>query len=66
MLDPWIIEEIRRREEAERSHRERPVVHIETPQLPAHDQGSSSGERPQQGPHHGEERGVVIIDFSIG
>ena len=28
MLDPWIIEEIRRREEEEREHREQPVLEI--------------------------------------
>jgi hypothetical protein len=33
MLDPWIIEEIRRREEEERQDRQRPVVELplETP-----------------------------------
>ena len=28
MLDPWIIEEIRRREEEERQDREQPVLEI--------------------------------------
>jgi len=60
MLDPWIIEEIRRREEEERKH-QRPVVHIETPQLPADRGGVGSGEK-----QPGEERGVAIIDFTIG
>jgi hypothetical protein len=58
MLDPWIIEEIRRREEEERQHRdERPVLEIplELPVMvptgkPADDN---------------EERGVVILDFSV-
>jgi hypothetical protein len=58
MLDPWIIEEIRRREEEERQHREQPVLEIPM-DLPF---------RPNQGtpaPPPGEERGVVIVDFRI-
>jgi hypothetical protein len=59
MLDPWIIEEIRRREEEERQHEaERPVLEIPM-ELPVY---------PPQGkadPGPGEERGVVIVDFSI-
>jgi hypothetical protein len=58
MLDPWIIEEIRRREEEERQHREQPVLEIpmDLPVFP--NQGNPS-------PPSGEERGVVIVDFSI-
>jgi hypothetical protein len=58
MLDPWIIEEIRRREEEERQHREQPVLEIPM-DLPVY---------PNQGnpnPPPGEERGVVIVDFSV-
>ncbi|MDB4971256.1 MAG: hypothetical protein JWN44_6945 [Myxococcales bacterium] len=60
MLDPWIIEEIRRREEEEREHREQPVLEIpmEMPVYPNH-----GGTPP--GPQPGEERGVVIVDFSV-
>ena len=63
MLDPWIIEEIRRREEEERQHREqRPVLEIpmDLPVYPT--QGG-----PQKGgkPEPGEERGVTIVDFSV-
>jgi hypothetical protein len=57
MLDPWIIEEIRRREEEEREQRERPVLELplESPAYP----------RPTGKPDDaGEERGVVILDFS--
>jgi hypothetical protein len=56
MLDPWIIEEIRRREEADRHDRERPHLEIplEMPQYP------STDTRP---PPPGEERGVVILDL---
>ena len=66
MLDPWIIEEIRRREEEERQHREQPVmeIHIETPRYespryPQSDRDTSDRKQP------GEERGVAIVDFSI-
>ncbi len=62
MLDPWIIEEIRRREEEERQHREqRPVLDIplEAPEFPPEHGGSA---RP---PESDLERGVVIVDFSI-
>jgi hypothetical protein len=61
MLDPWIIEEIRRREEEERAEREqRPIVQIplETPQFPS--ERDRVGER---GPK--EDRGVTIVDFTI-
>jgi len=55
MLDPWIIEEIRRREEAERHDRERPALEIPM-------------DMPQPYPTvrpdpPAEERGVVILDF---
>jgi hypothetical protein len=56
MLDPWIIEEIRRREEREREA-ERPRL-----ELPLHMPRESHADTPTQK----EERGVSIIDFSIG
>ncbi len=59
MLDPWIIEEIRRREEEERRNREqRPAIEIpyEAPRYPSETDGSKQP---------GEERGVVIVDFTI-
>jgi hypothetical protein len=60
MLDPWIIEEIRRREEEERHHREqRPVV--ELPLDAPYHPGGPQGGRPERKPD--EERGVVILDF---
>ncbi len=59
MLDPWIIEEIRRREEEERQQREqRPVLEMPFEQPPYPD-----AQKPE---NPGEERGVVIVDFSIG
>jgi len=58
MLDPWIIEEIRRREEAEQGY-DRPVLEIpmEMPNYPPTDT------RPE--PQPGEERGVIILDYSV-
>lgn len=59
MLDPWIIEEIRRREREERQRREeRPG--LEMPVMPTRPPESEnrSGEQ-------GNDRGVVILDFSI-
>lgn len=55
MLDPWIIEEIRRREEERRKEHERPVV-IEMPQADPPERGRpTDGDEPQ--------RGVVVIDL---
>ncbi len=61
MLDPWIIEEIRRREEQEeRARREqRPVVEISYDLPVLVPTGKPAKEE------KGEERGVVIVDFSI-
>ncbi len=56
MLDPWIIEEIRRREEADqRDDRPQLEIPIEMPRYP------STDTLPEQPP--GEERGVVILEF---
>lgn len=60
MLDPWIIEEIRRREEEETRERERAVLEISM-EMPVH---RPEGEVPTQTPNK-EERGVTIVDFSI-
>ena len=67
MLDPWIIEEIRRREEEQRQREEqrsRLEIHIETPPE-SHDRSSG---RSQPGPTPvppASDRGVTIIDFSV-
>jgi hypothetical protein len=56
MLPPFIIEQIRKREEEERHRRHEPPV-LELPLQP---------EAPEEGPRGGEdetERGVVIIDL---
>lgn len=60
MLDPWIIEEIRRREEREKLHQDqerRPVLEIplEAPRSDDRDRDK----RPS------DERGVVIINFGL-
>ncbi len=57
MLDPWIIEEIRRREEAEREAIEsgRPVLEIPL-EMPRY--------RPSVAPEpQPDERGVIVIDY---
>ncbi|HWE25697.1 MAG TPA: hypothetical protein VG496_17295 [Myxococcales bacterium] len=58
MLDAFIIEEIRRREQERESHRPRPQLPVPEPSRPA-----------QQNEQHDEDdvpqRGVVIIDYTI-
>ena len=58
MLDAFIIEEIRRREQERDSHRPRPQLPVPEPSRPA-----------QQNDTHEEDdspqRGVVIIDYTI-
>jgi hypothetical protein len=57
MLDAFIIEEIKRREqERQRQDSERPSVHIPLPE---------PGRAPQQSEEEKPPRGVVIIDLSI-
>ena len=62
MLDPWIIEEIRRREDElhQEKDRARLEIQIETPA--ESDRGGGRVERPT-GP--GTERGIAIIDFGV-
>ena len=55
MLDPWIIEEIRRREDQRR--RERDACQIE---LPLHEEHLDEVEKPEQ---HEPQRGVVTMDM---
>lgn len=57
MLEPWIIEEIRRREEEERRD-DRPVLEI--PREIPMDEGNPE---PDETPEPGTERGVVKIQF---
>lgn len=59
MLDPWIIEQIRRREEDERRRREeRPSLEIpqDLPVVPT----EANRDRPPA-----QERGVVILNYGI-
>ncbi len=61
MLDPWIIEEIRRREEEERRD-DRPVLEVprEIPEFPPEHEGREERERKKD-----DDRGVVIVDFRV-
>lgn len=75
MLEPWIIEQIRRREEEERRRSERPQLEI-----PANDgrgdqwrkqnEGGEDDRHPRDRDKEKEddqpERGVMIIDFGVG
>lgn len=57
MLPPFIIEQIRKREDEELRKQEQPVAEIPAP----------GPESPEQDPHGGKEeteRGVVIIDLA--
>lgn len=57
MLDAFIIEEIKRREqERERHDSDRPSVHIPLPE---------PGRAPQQSEEDKPQRGVIIIDYSV-
>ncbi len=63
MLDPWIIEEIRRREREERRYRdERPVLEIpmERPAHPSAPANHIDGGEPSVG-----DRGIAILDYRI-
>ena len=57
MLDPWIIEEIRRREERDEQPRERIEIPLESPY-----QRDGDGPAVPE-PEKENERGVVIIDL---
>jgi hypothetical protein len=58
MLDPWIIEQIRRREEEERQHRDRrPFLDLPLERPPPPDQNRQGGKS--------NDRGIVILDYSI-
>jgi hypothetical protein len=59
MLEPWIINEIRRREE-ERRRGDLPRLEIPLPQPPGPDGGDVDGGQDRQG-DQSPERGVVII-----
>jgi len=58
MLDAYVIEEIKRREQ-QRERDDRPVVQIPVPPPPA-----SPDHRPDGRDDDADDRGVVIIDYS--
>jgi hypothetical protein len=74
MLEPWIIEQIRRREEEERRRNERPQLEIpmsderwrrrpdERPDQPDDDPDRKRDDDDEREPEGGQ-RGVVIIDM---
>jgi hypothetical protein len=58
MLEPWIIDQIRRREEEERRRHERPILELPVPETPpwpreSDEQDDDDDKEPK--------RGVVII-----
>ena len=59
MLEPWIIEQIRKREESEQRRREQPLIRI--PDYPP--PRDSSDEQRDDRDIPGGERGVVIISL---
>ena len=71
MLEPWIIEQIRRREEEERQGHQRPRLEIPTREerdgwhdpddQEDRDQKKERDKRKEENP----ERGVTIIDFGV-
>ena len=79
MLEPWIIEQIRRREEEERLRNERPRLEIPSgdernehwrkgDQNDESDRGGERGDRDEDRKKDDDppQRGVMIIDFGIG
>jgi hypothetical protein len=65
MLDPWIIEEIRRREEEQRQ-RDRGESRQEIPMEAPNDHAERGRPQPgQPGQAPSTDRGVAIIDFSV-
>jgi hypothetical protein len=64
MLEPWIIEQIRRREEEERRRNERPQLEVPTRDDRWKHPASEEEERKKEKDDEDSDRGVVIIDFS--
>jgi hypothetical protein len=62
MLEPWIIDQIRRREEEERRRGDRPQLELPVPERPMSPEdrpGSDAGDDEKDEPE--TKRGVVII-----
>jgi hypothetical protein len=64
MLEPWIIEQIRRREEEERRRNERPQLEVPVRDERWKHPAGEEEDRDKDKDDEGSERGVVIIDFS--
>ncbi len=64
MLEPWIIEQIRRREEEERRRNERPQLEVPIRDDRWKHPSGDEEERKKDKDDEGGDRGVVIIDFS--
>jgi hypothetical protein len=63
MLEPWIIEQIRRREEEERRRNERPQLEVPMQDDRWKHPAGEDDDRGKDKEEEGSERGVVIIDF---
>lgn len=62
MLEPWIINRIRRREEEERRRGERSQLELPVPETPEDRPGSDAGDEDHgDNGEPGTKRGVVII-----
>ncbi len=65
MLEPWIIEQIRRREEEERRRNERPQLELPVREIPSWEERNESDERDRDRDREEDDkepkRGVVII-----
>ena len=63
MLDPWIIEEIRREEDARqrREDRQQPVIELPLYEMPSAGEAKPAGGDTSDSP----PRGVEIVDFKI-
>jgi hypothetical protein len=64
MLEPWIIEQIRRREEEERRRNERPQLEVPIRDDRWKHPSGDEEDRKKENEDEGSDRGVVIIDFS--
>jgi hypothetical protein len=63
MLEPWIIEQIRRREEEERRRQERPQLEVPVRDDRWKHPAGEDEEKERDKENEDSERGVVIIDF---
>ena len=62
MLEPWIIDQIRRREEEERRRGERPQLELPVPDRPTSPEDRPTSDAGDDGKDDPEtKRGVVII-----